>query len=778
MTDRPFVPRELAAPTAIITVLSGVAALGFRGIFPDWSFASAAAIGAVGASAVMLLGRWARLAAPETMIVSLVAFILLGAVAAEGLPTPGAFAAFFDGLVNGWAQVLSSSPPADLTAEFRVLPYAVSWFGAMLGGEILRSGRTPGLAVFGPVSALGLSLLITLENRSVALVQGLVIVAGALMLGYIQQRRKTRSSELFENFTINNPKPTAGLAAALGVTALISVAAPFLGPQLPFAEANERFDLREFQTPPFDPLEEPSPLVQLKAVFQTVNSDEVVFRVTTTERIDRIQLAVLDDYDGEVWAVADEAGDAPGEFRPVDSVFPPPGDADLSGRSRVTATVEIDQLSQLSGGDFDPAWLPTLGWPISIVAEEPLDIRFNRDTGTVALAPDGPEPALVYTIVSFVPPDIGQLSLGGATVTKRDPYDLAIAQLRDFASDVLEGADVGWEQVEAIRSRLADGGFYDNRAGFATARPGHSLARLTEFVSTDGPPAGFEEQYAAVAALIARSEGLPTRVVVGYLITEENEEDRWDGDTLSVHADDMSAWIEVRFDEVGWVPFDVTPPRDREPEETSTGRSEKEVARPNPPPDPPPIVEPPRLDREEDFEEDDEDDGDEDVLGAGFPARAIAIGVAVSSPAWLAIVGGLGVVVLKRKRSMRRRNSRDSSRRIAGAWHEVVDRYQELGAAPRRTATPAEYARGVAAASLVGAADGRFLLELANDVDVAAFHPTRPSTERADGAWGKSDAILAGISKDQSGWRRLRHQIDPRPLFQKDPLTLTEDGDD
>ena len=249
--------------------------------------------------------------------------------------------------------------------------------------------------------------------------------------------------------------------------------------------------------------------------------------------------------------------------------------------------------------------------PSHSAVTDSLDLRFNSDTGTLALAPDGPSTGLVYDVTSALPPRVEQLNLRSATVTLRDPLDLAAPQLLSLAGDVLEGADVGWEQIEAIRTAFVDGGFYDSRDRSATGLPGHRLARLAEFVNDPERIVGFEEQYAATAALVARSEGLPARVVVGYLIDDDDPDARWDGDRLEVVAEDMSAWIEVNFDGIGWIPFDVTPPRDREPEDTSTGRSQREVAVPNPPPDPPPPVLPPELDRDTELEED-EDDEDED----------------------------------------------------------------------------------------------------------------------------------------------------------------------
>src|SRR5690606_14697175 len=138
--------------------------------------------------------------------------------------------------------------------------------------------------------------------------------------------------------------------------------------------------------------------------------------------------------------------------------LPRPSDGTIEGWRRIPATIEIDQLDQLAGGEFDPVWLPMPGWPVSLDSAERLDVRFNPATGTLALAPDGPFPGLRYDVVAALPPPVGQAELAAADVTPDEPYELAVPQLRSFAGDVLEGADVGWEQVQAIRSRLVDTG--------------------------------------------------------------------------------------------------------------------------------------------------------------------------------------------------------------------------------------------------------------------------------------------------------------------------------
>lgn len=785
--SRRFTPVALLAPCAV-AAMALVATLGFRGIFPDWTFLASAMIGATGAVLFSVLGRALGLLLPESVAVSLVGFVLFGSVATTGLPTPSGWSSFFDGLVNGWAELLSSIPPASLTEEYRVIPYTVAWASAMVGSEILRSKRTTAFAVLGPILGLSLSTLITIEDRGVAVTQGAVLAAGALLLGSLDQRRRAEPGSRRTTSAAPVGKPTGDsteddepspfwfsrpwqVAMSVVMAAGVAAVAVWLGPSVPNADDNTRFDLREFQTPPFDPLEQPTPLSQVKVGLQDANADRVLFTVTSDEPIDRITLAILDHYTSEFWAVADETGDAPAEFRPVDRAFPEPTDGTLQGWSEVSATIDIVDLDRLAGGEFDPPWLPVPGWPITVDADSPLDLRFNARSGTIALAPDGPSSGLTYEVTALVPPPLERLTLQSATVTQREPFDLAVPQLRSFAGDVLEGADVGWEQVEAIRTRLVDSGAYDSRAASPAGRPGHSLGRLAEFVDDPEQLVAFEEQYAATAALLARSQGLPARVAVGFMVDDDELAERRTGTTTRVLASDITAWIEVRFDGIGWLPFDVTPPRERQPEDSPVGRTEREVAVPNPPPEPPPPALPPDLDLETELDEDiDPVDDPTDDQASGIRWLPILIGVGIAIPI-LALLGAmLAIVILKRRRAERRRHAPTASLQVAGAWYELMDRLAERGARPPRAATNREVAVGLRSTEVFAEADGDVLEALADDVDRAAFHPTPADDLVATRAWERADELGAAIGAGESSVARWRSRFDPAPLRTKDPI--------
>ena len=219
------------------------------------------------------------------------------------------------------------------------------------------------------------------------------------------------------------------------------VAAPLLGPRLPLAEADERFDLRRYQVPPFDPLAVPSPLVQVKASLKDERRDDVVFVVSGDTPIDRWPVAVMSDYDGVVWTVADPERDPDAaEFVPVDTQLPELDDPLPDGTTTVEHTVEIVDL----GGSF----LPAAGTPRRARrSPSDLDPRMNLLTGTVAL-PGGVTDGL--DVRGHARPSsrrAPRTQLAAAPITpvdRTEELELLPPPVRNLAADLVEGQDRGW----------------------------------------------------------------------------------------------------------------------------------------------------------------------------------------------------------------------------------------------------------------------------------------------------------------------------------------------
>jgi transglutaminase-like putative cysteine protease len=749
----------VGAAVAIVAAMSIIAAVGFRSTLSGWSFVSAAAIGAIGASAIVLFARARRLLLGESVALSAVGFVVLGGVAAGGFPTPGAYAAFARGLVDGWADLLSSAPPADLTEQLRALPFTVAWLSAAVGGEIARHSRRPGLPAVGPILALALSLLFTVEERWLALAQGAGILAGTLLLITVAQRLGTRrvvaTLDEFDAAAVSTNRARLMLGAAVVVGAV--VAAPLVGPHLPGAESHERFDLRRYQVPPFDPLAVPSPLAEVKASLKDERKDDVVFTVSGDTPIARWPVAVMTDYDGVVWTVADPQRDPSGtEFVPVDTQLPKLEPPAPTGAKVVTDTVTIKDL----GGNF----LPTAGIARELRLPTPggrdLDPRMNLGTGTLAL-PGGVPDGLTYEVRSAVPPEVSEEQLADAhiaTVDRSKELELLPPPVRNLAADLVEGRDTGWDQMKAIRDEFVNQGFYD---ATPDTPPGHSYGRIATMLTDPTRIVGFEEQYAAAAAVMAEVAGLPVRVVVGYEIPPE----AWRNGKADVVANDISAWVELDAGDLGWVPVDVTPDRTRTPDPESHGATTQQVAIPNPPPPPPPppSVEPPRQ------EERKPDDTAIDPItfrwgdSGGWAPWAVVTATVTAIPVGIVLAFAAVVLAWKALRRHRRRTRPTTTGRIAGAWAEAIDRCTEAGAPRLADVTPHErvgvYVHDQQLDDVAG--DMR---SLAAQVDRAAYAATVPADEHATEAWRCSDEVAAELRRRHGAARRLRMQLDPRPL--------------
>ncbi len=102
--------------------------------------------------------------------------------------------------------------------------------------------------------------------------------------------------------------------------------------------------------------------------------------------------------------------------------------------------------------------------------------------------------------------------------------------------------------VRRVEDYLLDG----NRYQYTTEVGAPGREPLLEFLFHTHK--GYCQHFAGAAALILRSAGVPTRVVVGFATGEPIGHD-----TYAVRDEDAHAWIEVYFPGVGWVPFNPTP---------------------------------------------------------------------------------------------------------------------------------------------------------------------------------------------------------------------------
>jgi transglutaminase-like putative cysteine protease len=117
------------------------------------------------------------------------------------------------------------------------------------------------------------------------------------------------------------------------------------------------------------------------------------------------------------------------------------------------------------------------------------------------------------------------------------------------AVEVTAGATTAFDKAERLRSY-----FTDPANGFVYSLQvptGDSGDLLLDFLTLKQ---GYCEQYATAMAVMLRAVGVPARVAVGFTQGVPDAA----GDYV-INSHDAHAWVEVPFDQAGWVEFDPTP---------------------------------------------------------------------------------------------------------------------------------------------------------------------------------------------------------------------------
>src|SRR5262249_4009995 len=143
----------------------------------------------------------------------------------------------------------------------------------------------------------------------------------------------------------NAPTPMRDAVIMLAIAGLAAGGLSIVAMPIP-----ERYVLRDHIVPPFDPSQYPSPLAGYRW-FEVLHKDDVLFTATGVPAGSRIDLAVMDSYDGLVWGVAGGRGatQASGTFERTGTLVPTLGKPSAS--SKVTVTI----------GNLGGVWLPTVG---------------------------------------------------------------------------------------------------------------------------------------------------------------------------------------------------------------------------------------------------------------------------------------------------------------------------------------------------------------------------------------------------------------------------------
>lgn len=660
---------------SVLLVLALLGVLGFTPSYGGYSFLLAGVGGLVLGAATGILTGMLRFGGLLTVATAVVGYFLIGsAVAVPSLtvfgvvPTLQSLASLAIGTVFGWADLLTLSTPVGAPAYIAVVPYAATWLVALVSTLLATRwlARRPraawrfGVALVPAVVLYLAGILLGTQEAYQAGIRGIVFAVLALVwLGW----RQPVGGVAAGSDTALRTRKIIGSVVVVAVAVVAGGGAAFwLSPA-----KDQRFVLRDEIEPPFDPLDYPSPLAGFRHYTKQA-TDEQLFTVAGLQTGDRIRLATLDSYTGKLWNVtgADASTGGSGSF-------------ELVGRSIPRApfvTPETHPEVEVTIDGYEDVWVPGVGYPTDFrltggeAASHSDDLRYNAATGSMVLT-TGLREGDSYRLDAVTQ----------APATVQDLEDVPIAAVElppvEKVPDIVASKAQEWagtstspvSQLESIRLVLTRDGYlsHGRASDSVPSRAGHGADRISELLEGT-QMIGDQEQYASAFALMARSLGYPARVVMGF--APEVPEG---GGPVTVTGDDVTAWVEVPFEGVGWVPFDPTP--------DETDIPQDQVPKPQSEPQPQ-VRQPPRAENDaEDLltpveleDQDDEEDDPPFVL----PAWAWAIGISLLALAALVFVPLLIIAGLKARR-VRKRRSGPVPDQAAGAWEELADRYSELG---------------------------------------------------------------------------------------------------
>lgn len=282
-------------------------------------------------------------------------------------------------------------------------------------------------------------------------------------------------------------------------------------------------------------------------------------------------------------------------------------------------------------------------------------------------------------------------SAAGISQTSATPYDKAVAIQ-------------GWLRSDRFTYTLD---LVPPPAG--TSRQDAQRTALRRFLATRR---GYCVQFATAMTLMARAEGIPARVVSGFL------PGRAAGDVWTIRVSDAHAWPELYFEGIGWVRFEPTPAArtGQAPgyaaETAAIPGDTSSAAAPSAAPEPSAS----RADRP--------DRADDDGLAPATdqpssPGAAVAIVVAI-----LLLGIGLAAIPLA-ARSARRRSLAhvDPPERVEAQWSDLLDDLADLGIVPPPAQTLGVQRDHLARSADLDGASVRTLTRVTTAVESARYAP-------------------------------------------------------
>jgi transglutaminase-like putative cysteine protease len=707
---------------AVTACLAAVAGLSFQRVFGLGPVIPVAAVAAVVPTLLAGLLAGPRKKQPWPLWISLVLTVLAWAatvsltVLRPALTDGTLPQTLRDGVLGSWKAILTTLLPAPAKPEFLVLVSVAVWLAAFASAELVL--RTP-LRAAPAVPALGVwaaALLLGVDGpgSNMPLAAATVVLIAVLVL-----------------VRADGPEVSwRPLAAGTPAAAVLGALAFAVGPFVPVSAAP--YDPREqVRAPPPQQREGVSPLDRVGGWL--LNPGQVMFTVGA-ERAAAERLAVLDGFDGVTWS-------STARFVPTGSRVPEGPKPDKSHEIAQRITIR----------DLDGVWVPAPDRPRQV---DGLPVVVDPASGSLAAA-QPLHPGQTYRVDSIVPEWTAD-DLAGAGIATDPEADAArrlpwgpgakkppvqLAEFRKFAQAATRGARTPLQKAAMLADYLKIYARYD-----VTAAPGHGYRQIDYFLGQGRR--GTPEHFATAYALLARTLGLPSRVVVGF------EGGRRAGDVVQVRSGDVMVWPEIKFDRLGWIRFNPLPDGARPSKNNggvAAGRTEQKLEQ----------AQKSAASRQRDpgptktaQQEQQRTTPAEDPPTPWWVFASIALAALV--------LGYLCAVLLAPALRRRRRRTGTPAARITGAWQQALDHLADVGLSTARTFTAHEVAHF--GTSRIGEAAHGHLRTLADLVNHTRFAASHPDPHAADRAWRHTDQLGRLVTAKTGRLHRLRRRLHPRSL--------------
>ena len=299
-----------------------------------------------------------------------------------------------------------------------------------------------------------------------------------------------------------------------------------------------------------------NPMISLGNSLRSPSGDGRITYATSGSRPPYLRSVTVDRFDGDSWSPDDrDASRRVGVGR-------------MDAGNEILADEQVRQVTAVNTGRFTSPYLPV---PYAPDAVNGLDGRWSWDPATLSIkGVDTNSRNQQYLVQSTAPrltPEL--LSRSSAPVRGipeefiRPPNNVPDI-VRSTADTVTEGSGTAYAKAMAIQNYLRSVEFtYSLQSPVQGGYDGNGLSVLADFLTQKS---GYCIHFASAMAVMARLEGIPSRIAVGYA------PGRSTGATVSVPGQgalteyevdsrDAHAWPELYFQGLGWVAFEPTPSR-------------------------------------------------------------------------------------------------------------------------------------------------------------------------------------------------------------------------